>query len=473
MEKITFIEPKTPGDNIFNKSMALPLMGPLYLATIAQKAGYDVQIYNENITTVYSEAYDTIRKDVLDSDYLIISSLTSTAQRGYRIAKAFKRDNPHGKVIIGGIHATFKPSEAMQYADTVAIGEGEEIFFEALKTNKRVIQGRPLSDMDTLPTPNFSLIKDFKPKTAPIMTSRGCPYDCNFCSVTQMFGRGYRFRNTDLVIKDLEAIKQKNVFFYDDHFMANKNRTKELLSKMKENGINKRWDAQMRVEIGNDEALLKQMSDTGCDIAYIGLESVNEKTLKSYRKSQNVNYIRNTIKKLHDYGIKLHGMFVLGSDYDNKNTIKQTLEFSEANDLDTVQYAILTPLPGTEVYNNLNNQKRIITKDWDYYDGLHTVFNPKQMSAYELQTRMIDAMKSFYSASKGYKLIAKKSAEATLTMVRNWFYEKKKRVPEMKNAAYKIVGNKIINRWEKTNKSYLQFLNKHKTNQQVKFQNCA
>lgn len=472
MEKITFIEPKSPGFNVFNKSMSLPLMGPVYLATMAEQAGYDVQVYNENIAPVYSEKLDVVRQDVLNSDCIVITSLTSTAQRGYKIAKAYKRDNPSGKVIIGGIHATFMPYESMKYADTVAIGEGEEILFEALKTKERLIQGRPISNMDNLPTPNFSLIKNFKPKMAPVMTSRGCPYNCNFCSVTQMFGRGYRFRSNELVMKDLQAIKQKDIFFYDDHFVANRNRTQELLTNMKESGFNKKWTAQMRVEIANDKELLNQMADNGCEVAYMGLESVNEETLKSYKKSQNLNYIKNAVKTLHDYGIKLHGMFVLGSDHDNAKTINQTLEFSEVNEIDTVQYAILTPMPGTEVYNNLNNQGRIFTKNWDLYDGLHAVFNPKLMSAYELQTKMLDAMKGFYSASKGYKLMVKNSAEATLTMIRNWFYEKKKRLPEMRNAMYKIVGNKIINKWEKTNKSYLDYLNKYRTNKEVKLQSC-
>lgn len=461
MQKITFIEPKTPGYNVFSRSMALPLMGPFYLATMAKQAGYDVQVYNENIAPAYSEKLDAVKQDVLDSDYLVITSLTSTAKRGYKIAKAFKRDNPRGKVLIGGIHATFMPNEAMGYADTVALGEGEEIFFDALKTKEKVIQGRPLKNMDDLPTPDFSLIKKFKPKLAPIMTSRGCPYDCNFCSVTQMFGRNYRFRSTDRVIEDLHNIKQKSVFFYDDHFVANRNRTRELLNKMKEHSIRKRWDAQVRVEIGHDEELLNLMSDNGCDTLYVGLESVNEETLKSYRKSQSLDHIRKAIRKLHDYGIKLHGMFVLGSEHDDEKTIRQTLEFSEENEIDTVQYAILTPLPGTEVYNNLNNAGRIFTKDWNLYDGLHAVFRPKLMSAYELQARMVDAMKGFYSASKGYKLALKSSLNMTLMTARNWFYEKKRQIPEMKNAAYKIVGSRIIKKWEAANQYYMELLKKY------------
>lgn len=461
MTKVSFVEPKTPNFNVFSKSITMPLMGPVYLSTMLKNAGHDTTVYNENISTVLSED-GTLDQGIVQSDVLIITSLTSTAPRGYKIAEAYKRANPSGKVIIGGIHATFMPEEAAQYADLVCTGEGEEIIFEALETKEKILAGRPLSDMDLLPTPDFSLIKGFDVKMAPIMTSRGCPYNCNFCSVTPMFGRGYRFRSTKKVIEDLQQIKHKNIFFYDDHFVANRERTKDLLLKMKENGIDKRWDAQVRADVANDEELLGMMADTGCDMVYIGMESVNEKTLQAYHKSQNLGAIQKAIKRLHDYGIKLHGMFVLGSEHDDAATIKSTVEFSEANEIDSVQYAILTPLPGTEVYTMLNNQGRLITRDWSFYDGLHAVFRPKLMSAYELQARALDAMKEFYSASKGYKIMLKNSASSGARTVRNWFYEKKRKFPEMKRALYKIVGSRIISKWESTNKSYMDFLKKYR-----------
>jgi radical SAM superfamily enzyme YgiQ (UPF0313 family) len=223
--KIAFVEPKAPFVNFYSWAIKfIPLMGPVYLGTILKNEGHDVAIHNENFKEIdFSK--------IKDADVLGISMMTSTAPRGYEIAEYYRAANPKGKVIIGGSHATFLPEEAAQYADHVVIGEAESVISDLIRNGgEKIIQGSPLENLDELPFPDFSLIEGYgkrRPMT-PVMTSRGCPYDCEFCSVTPMFGRRYRFRSTENIIEELSQHKHKRLFFYDDNFTANRKRTVEL-----------------------------------------------------------------------------------------------------------------------------------------------------------------------------------------------------------------------------------------------------
>ena len=233
--KISLIEPKTPFFNFYSPVIhVLPLMGPLYLGTILKNNGHDVTIYNENMTDI-----DLNR--IKESDVLGLSMMTSTAPRGYEIARKYKELNPKGRVLIGGSHATFLPEEAAEYADHVVTGEGEGLICDLVNygSDERIIAGSPVENLDDLPYPDFSLMAGVKKrlKITPVSTSRGCPFDCTFCSVTAMFGRKYRFRSTESVMEEISRFKHRKMFFYDDNFDANKKRTRELLEKMIERKV--------------------------------------------------------------------------------------------------------------------------------------------------------------------------------------------------------------------------------------------
>lgn len=230
------------------------------------------------------------------------------------------------------------------------------------------------------------------------MTSRGCPFNCIFCSVTPMFGRRYRCRTIDNILQELSLYKGRHIFFCDDHFTADLKRTKEMLKKMLEQKVNlKGWGAQVRVEAAKDEELLDLMRRTGGNIVYIGFESINPLTLESYNKKQSVEDIRECIRKFHEYGIRIHGMFIFGSDEDTVQTLRDTVDFALKMRIDTVQFMILTPLPGTSLFEKLELEGRLLTKDWELYDGHHVVFQPAQMSAWQLQQETVKAYKRFYS----------------------------------------------------------------------------
>jgi anaerobic magnesium-protoporphyrin IX monomethyl ester cyclase len=388
--KIVLIEPRACAANIYSK-ISMPLLGPVYLGTILRNRGHQVEIYNENIQ---SPDYAGLRADLVG-----ISILTPTAKRGYEIARKF----PKEKVIMGGVHASLLPFEALEHARQVVVGEAEDVIVDVVEGRRHhpIVQGRPVEDLDAMPDPDFSLIKGYRFPSLimPISTSRGCPFDCSFCSVTKMFGRKYRFRRAENVIAEMKSRKTKQFFICDDNFAAHPKRTRGLLDLMLKNKI-KHWVCQVRCDVTKDSELLGLMSRAGCSVACVGFESINPSTLAAFHKRQSVEDIVAAIRSFHEKKIKIHGMFVLGGEDDNKNTVWETLRFALKQKIDTMQMTILTPFPGTKVYRDLEAQKRIFTKDWSLYDAQHIVFTPKLLSARELQLNVVRAYTKFYSFSR-------------------------------------------------------------------------
>jgi radical SAM superfamily enzyme YgiQ (UPF0313 family) len=408
--KIRLIEPISPSRHLWSKSYFVRLGLPMIGAALAQ-AGHDVRIFNPQLSPVDWA-------DVFSSDLVGISSTTSTIPESYRIADELRRRGI--PVVIGGSHVTFMVDEALQHADYVARGEGGEVIMaelaEALSGDRELASIRGISyvgedaervdaplhdacpDLDLLPFPDLTLIDGHERITnTPIMTSWGCPFDCTFCSVTAMFGKKYRFRSAESVVAELKDKRPKKIFFYDDNMAANKKRLKRLLQMMIDEGITVPWGAQVRADVVRDPELLELMRASNCDFVALGLESVNQATLDSFEKSQTVADIEHAIKVLHDYGIRAHGMFVLGADHDTGRSVRDTVKFALKNRIDTVMLNILTPLPGTQQFNELEAEGRIIERDWSFYDAQHVVFRPRQMTPIHLLQETLRANRKFYA----------------------------------------------------------------------------
>ncbi len=423
--KISFVEPKAPFYNFYSWTIKhMPLLGPIYLGTILKNEGHDVTIHNENLKELdFSK--------LKDSDVLGISMISSTAPRGYEIAEIFRSLNPRGRVIIGGSHATFLPEEAAQYADHVVKGEGELVISDLIRNGgEKIIEGKPVENLDDLPFPDFSLIDGFKKRmlVTPISTSRGCPHDCVFCSVSPMFGRRYRFRTTESIIQELSRYKHKHVFFYDDNFTANKKRTEELLNRMIENKLTTRWTAQVRADVAKDEDLVKLMAKAGCRRLCIGFESMDPEVLERYNKKQTPEDTVNCIKVLHKHGIKVHGMFIS----DGYTDVYHKLG------VDSLQLSILTPLLGSSLYTAIKDAKQFIVEryptDWKLFDGAHVVHWPENLSPAEMQKGTTQAMKRFYSQVNVAKMFLRGRFED--------FYIRR-------------VGHGLLKKWEAQNKDYV------------------
>lgn len=420
--KIVLIEPRACEANIYSK-LPMPLLGPVYLGTILKKRGHQVEVYNENI---HAPDYTRLKADLIG-----ISILTPTAKRGYEIAKRF----PKEKVIMGGVHASLLPNEALEHARQVVVGEAEEVIVDVAEGRRieSVVQGRPVEDLDALPVPDFSLIKGYPayPLIMPVSTSRGCPFDCSFCSVTKMFGRKYRFRGAENIIEEMKSRNTKQFFICDDNFAADPKRTRTLLGLMLKNKV-KQWVCQVRADVAKDNKLITLMSRAGCSVVCVGLESVNPSTLTAFKKRQTVEEIVSAIRSFHENRIKIHGMFVLGGDEDNKNTVWETLKFAVKQKIDTLQMTILTPFPGTKVYEDLHAKKRIFTKDWSLYDCQHIVFHPKLLSARELQLNVIKACAKFYSIYTAIYLFLKL---------------------RFRNAIMRFMGYVVVKEWRRINRN--------------------
>jgi radical SAM superfamily enzyme YgiQ (UPF0313 family) len=320
--------------------------------------------------------------------------------------------------------------EALDHADFVIRGEGEQAlmaFMDAweaggdfselpnlsFKKEGHVIHNPmlPLSgELDWIPYPDLSLLKldpwrRNKLPTIPAQTSRGCPFDCSFCSVTGMFGKKYRFRSTDNVIQELRRYNnRKNViFFYDDNFAANRQRAKDLLQAMIRERFKFKWTTQVRADVTRDPELVQLMKKAGCHTLFIGFESVNPRSLEGMKKKQTVEEIAHAVKVLRRARIHIHGMFVLGFDEDDWQTVRKTVKFAKKARLTSTQFLILTPIPGSELYARMTSQNRIRFHDWTLYDGHHAVFQPARLSLFDLQKAQDFCHKKFYSLKQTIK----------------------------------------------------------------------
>ncbi|PMP96426.1 MAG: radical SAM protein [Candidatus Aminicenantes bacterium] len=413
IKKISFIEAGSPGLHIFSK-FPIPRLGAVLLSTMVSERGYQARVFVEDVA-------EPDWSFIESSDLVGISTITSTAPRAYAIADRIRALGI--PVVMGGPHVTFLPDEALEHSDFVIRGEGENSFLELINYLEK---GKPalseikglsykgkdglkyhnspaefIQDLDSLPEPDLPLVHKWKPSNIyPISTSRGCPYGCRFCSVIQMFGRKYRFKSIEATVKELKlaaSTSRATKFIVDDNFAADIKRSKEILRSVLAEKIKMTWSTQVRVEVAKDRELLQLMADSGCHTLYIGFESINPATLQAYNKKQDLKDIINCIQTLKDYGLHIHGMFVFGADTDNLETIRRTSDFAQKYKIDTIQFLILTPLPGTPLFYDLVDSQRLIHTDWSKYDAHHVVHKPALLAPVTLQIETFKAMARFYS----------------------------------------------------------------------------
>jgi radical SAM superfamily enzyme YgiQ (UPF0313 family) len=437
-KSILFIEPAGSSANVFDNYMKLPLMGTLYLGTILHNKGYRVKILNENIL---SERIDPFE---IEADYFCISALTLSANRTKLLAKQLKQLYPQSKVIIGGIHATLLPEEFIEYADHVIVGEAEGNIVDIIEGRypDQIVHGKPIDDLNHLPLVNYGLMERIeKMGHIPIMTSRGCPFNCNFCTVTKIFGRKYRKQAPARIMEEiknaLKYFKTNEIFFYDDNLTADRKRADELFDSIIDQRLSLSWSAQVRSDLGKFPELIAKMRKAGCNRLFIGFESIDDHTLEALHKSQTRRDIENAITVIHDQGINIHGMFMLGEDNDTLGNINK-------------------PFPGTKIYKQLKAEKRIYHENWDNYDGMYIVYRPKNINPLKLQMACITGYKRFYS-------LRRTAIDATLFFY-NIFLDalvlnfNKLFKYDLHTVFVKLGAKLIIYKWMQINKSYLTFL---------------
>lgn len=359
---------RTRGSRLFRFSM----LSSLYVAA-SMPAYVETKIVDEDVEPIDFEA---------DADIIGISFMTYNAPRAYEIADRFRIEK--GKpVIFGGYHPTFMPEEAIQHADAVCLGEAEgnvPSMMEDLVAGRlqQFYCSQPV-ELVGLPRPNPALIR--KRAYAPVdvlQATRGCHYQCSFCSVAAFHRYHFRTRPVGEVIDELKSLRRL-VLFIDDNIIANREYAQELFTEMIP--LKKRWLSQCSMLIAEDEELLHLAARSGCLGLFVGFETLSEAGLRAWKKKTNLgrDYLA-VVRRLHTAGIGVCAGFVFGGDDDAPDVFERTLEFLLEANVESLQATRLTPFPGTPLYAELDRQGRIFDTDWSHYDFNHVVFEPQHMS---------------------------------------------------------------------------------------------
>jgi radical SAM superfamily enzyme YgiQ (UPF0313 family) len=379
----------------------LPCLSLLKVAALTPP-GWEVIIRDEKVEPIDFDQ---------PADLVGITAMTCTVKRAYEIADRFRKRGC--KVVMGGMHPSSLPQEALTHCDSVLVAEAEGLWPQMVRDFEqgqlarlyRHTDGAPT--LDALPVADWNLYADKRYLPVHFVeTTRGCPLDCEFCAVTTFFGGHYRNRPLNDVMRELHQLKPfdgrfilKNVvFFVDDNIISNRAYAREFLTRIAD--LKLRWLGHASVNIASDPEMLKLCKRSGCMGVLIGFETLSEETMQSIgRKSRlHVEY-RDAIRKIHDHGIGVDASFVFGFDTDDQDVFDRTVEFVKDTKIEVPYFSILTPYPGTRLYDRLEREQRILHRDWSLYDTSHVVFRPTRLTVDQLQEGYVRAFKEVYSVS--------------------------------------------------------------------------
>lgn len=369
---------------------------PLTLTTLASLVPPEIAAE----VRITDEGVDEIDLERMDADLVGITAITGTAPRAYEIAARLRqRGIP---VVLGGVHPTLMPEEAMQHADSTVVGYAEESWPQLLRD---FVTGRmahrydqsPKLRLDNLPFPRRQLYNTGLVNVAhTIEATRGCIFQCEFCVVPSAWGGKPLQKPVTHVVADIQQMKAKRVIFLDLNLIADVAYAKELFTALVPLKI--QWGGLATTTIAWDDELLDLAAHSGCRGLLIGFESLNQQSLNEARKAFNMRRdYHEVVRKIRDRRIALMGCFVFGFDHDTLSIFDETVDFVMETHMDLPRYAIAVPFPNTGLYKRLKGQGRITTENWGLYDGQHVVFEPKNMTAAELLENTHRAWKKTYS----------------------------------------------------------------------------
>ncbi len=344
-----------------------------------------------------------------EADFVGFTAFSSTVSRAYELAQIYRERGI--KTVIGGIHVSMCPDEASRFVDSVVIGEAESVWLQVIRdfeagTLRPVYKGS-LTDLIRSPRPRRDL---FHPAYifASIQTTRGCPMNCDFCSVTAFNGSHYRYRPIDEVIDEMAEIPQKNIFILDDNIVGNNAKAQaraiELFRAMIDRGIRKDWIGQASLNVADNEDVLKYAAKSGCRMLFIGIESEQEDQLSGANKRLNlrmgVNSYDHVFDKMHKYGIAVIAGFIFGWENDTPERIDHRVAFTRRCHADSIQTTLLTPLPGTRLFERMQREGILVLNnfpgDWKHYGYESLVFKPATMDRKEMQEYIFRAFDKVY-----------------------------------------------------------------------------
>ncbi len=389
-------EAETP----FGRPIKYSLFPPLGLATLAAYLSPDDEIELQDQHVEQLNLND-------EPDLVIIQVYITNAFRAYKIADHYRANGSY--VLLGGLHVTSLPEEAAAHADSIFIGPGEDTFPQFLKDFKnKSPEKRYVSTIRTLknaPPVRRDLIKRERylvPNS--LVVTRGCPHHCDFCYKDAFFqtGKSFYTQEIDDALAEIERLPGKHLYFLDDHLLGNEKFATELFEGM--NGMNRVFQSAATVDSILRGNLIEKAARAGLRSVFIGFETFSPENLRQSNKKQNLekDYIK-AVERLHSLGIMINGSFVFGLDDDDRNVFERTVEWGIKHAITTATYHILTPYPGTRLFQKMEQENRILTRNWDLYDTRTVVFRTKNLSAQELKNGYDQAYKEFYSWKNIFK----------------------------------------------------------------------
>ena len=448
MPKLLLINPVNPV-NIFsflnpkksktNGVVFVPPIGLGYIAALTPEE-WEVKLIDEAVALF----------EYVEADLVGITATTGQAPRAYEIAKLYRDRNI--PVVMGGIHASLRTEEASQYVDSIVTGEAEEIWPEVLKDFKRgllkPIYAGAQVNLNRNVLPKRVLFSD-KYKIGSIMTSRGCPFSCDFCTVSIFNGSRLRHRPVKDVVEELALIPQRFILFLDDNLIGysqkDKAHAKELFAEIVKRRIRKRWACQATINSLNDDGVLELAKKAGCIGFFVGIESVNEDVLKRMEKISNlktgIEEYKECIRKVHKYRMVIMGNFVFGYEKD-VDEIKRDTYWMKKSNIDIINFAILTPYPGTKVFERLIKKNRKILKnypsDWGLYDADHPVSEMDYLSLDDMykgihfRTRIIYSYPAILTRFMRTLIQTRSILPSLISLFINVFWSRRKNIARLK-----------------------------------------
>lgn len=450
----------------------MPRIGPVMMATLIRDYGCEVKMFAEGVKAIDKYAIDYI----CSADLVAMSVLTYGANRAYAMASLIKQKKPSTLILMGDVHPTIMPEHCLQYCDFVIRGEGDETVLQLLAHLNNVAGAEGIHNIPGLSfwedgriihnikrqrpknievIPDLSLVHSFYEEVgfksylkgrmtmAVAQASRGCPVACSFCLGSAILGKQYRTRGVEGIIDNMKNIEEAangvrlTLFFIDNHFFINKRWTKELLRRIIEEKFNFWIVVFGQYFIGKDEEMLSLMKEANVNRIFVGFESINPETLKEFNKRQSEAAMRSCIKKIHEYGINIHGSFMLGGETDTLLTARATIDFALETRIMSASFFGLCEYP-FENHNfipttNCLPKNRLLPKEnLEHYNLNFVSIFPKKMRPSQLQRVLIDAHQEFFSLKRVFRSILELDLYAAGRRLIG-FWAQRKMVQQMKN----------------------------------------
>jgi radical SAM superfamily enzyme YgiQ (UPF0313 family) len=419
--KVALLSPKGPlyrnRGGIFKKSLRYQ---PLTLTTLAALAPPELDID----FALYDEGIADIPPD-LDVNLVGLTVITGSSVRAYELAGHYRARGI--AVVLGGPHVTLVPQEAQQHADAICVGYAEETWPQLLRDfadgrmRPRYDQGHGFA-LTNLPFPRRELLDKRHYLTQAVFeATRACAHDCEFCVVPTAWGRRQFQKPVGHVVEDIRRFGKRRIIFIDLNLISDRAYAAELFTALIP--LNIRWFGLATSLIGRDRELMELTARSGCAGLLIGFESICDSSLGDIRKRFNdPTLYRSLISDLHALGISIQGCFVFGHDHDTTDVFGETVQFCVGAGIDLPRFAILTPFPGTPLHQRLDREGRILTKNWELYDGQHVVFRPAGMTPRELQAGHEEAWRGVYSYGSIVRRLARSRTQLPIAVMANLGY---------------------------------------------------